>query len=104
MNRQSLYKLLSNIRKEFSMIFIPTMQFLLASWMIVLLVHSLLDVSFNPLFMKYVFILLWIIGCYLIFYFFKNLASTKKYKLYIMLAISLFFLLLNHAMMLCIDK
>lgn len=104
MKKQNLYKLLANIKKEFSMIFIPTMQFLLAGWMVVLLIHSLLDASFNPLFMKYIFCLLWIIGCCLIFYFFKNLISSKKYKLYILLVISLLFLLINHFMMLCIDK
>ena len=103
MKKQSLYQILVNIKKGIGMIFIPMMQFLLASWMLVVLAHSLLDISFNPLFMRYVFILLWIIGCFLIFYFFKNLASTKKYKLYILLLISFIFLLINHLMMLSLE-
>ena len=58
-------KILTSILSELKLIFIPTVQFLLGSWLVIMLVVTLFDYIFRPQ---------WIVGIFLIFWIFCSMS------------------------------
>ena len=96
-------KVQSYLVRELKMVVTPTVQFLICCWMIVSLAYGLLDVSFYPLYMQEFFVLLWGIGCGVVYCFFKYLPQSKN-KLFFCVIMLLLFIIINDGMYFCIIK